>query len=533
MIEQGPIADLEPLPTKPPSWGAEAELQNPDYPNLTPEDSLFIAKTISKNIGEYPVGAPWTEPINEWSKALRARIQPISQANSQIHEHFAETKGSSSALAVSTGILAEITPELTQIAAAQFEEGFHGPKSWNETNPEACVSLMEKINKILEDDKNLSFFVQNSSFRQGLELMQTVLITSGNPNEIFVKNSEYMKMCTEANARGEIVLYIPFESDFTNPVKNEKEKTEVCEAMVSVLIPLDKFARVRFDKLENATWELLRQQEFAHQHNTKLNILVGTNIMGAGFEALSSTVGEAFVLKHKGTHEHGFYLAINNLAKKKDFWLASSELVNIEGASDLDSFYKYFTFLYLLHEQGHKFFPEHGITGEVPADIPAVMYALQISVKPELIGDNPESREFKPQETVKAILTEYVSEIVNSVSNEAWIEGHKANTGNDLFDGYILSAVIIVNSLVKNGIIRVNRERKIDVNLTVENLNSLLIDLKTINRDFHNKKPETLVEIRLAVASPEARELIDLYRLKIKEKSFTGSPLPIAEYIAR
>lgn len=508
---------VDPLSTKPPFGGAEAKLQNSEIkPDLTPEDILFISKTVKSAIGIYPPDAPWLEPQSGWLEALKSRKKPISNANRSIYEYFVETKGKSSEIAVITGILAEITPELTQIAIRQFQERFTGPKSWAKVEPEACKSLDEKINKILEDTVGDSFFINNPSIKKGLELIQNTLIKSESPDEIFEKHSEYLKECIQANANGKAILYIPFESDFTNPVKSEQEKTQICEAMVSVVLPMEASRRQGLDKLIESTWDHLKERKHAHKTNSKLNVIIGTNVMGAGFEALDSTVGESFVLKQNGGHEHGFYLAVNNLAKKTDFWEASAELLNLKTSNDPETYYKNLILLYVLHEEGHRLFPVHGIHGEVPADIPAVMYALKISLQND--------QEFEVHEVMKAIVTEYISEIVNSVSDKDWFEGHNSNSGNDLFDGYLLSSVVIMNALTDSDIARVNREGKIDINLTKWNLIKLFNDLESVDAKFHEKDEKTLDKIKLAVANPEAREIIELYRNKIKEKQFTDSP---------
>jgi hypothetical protein len=513
----------DPLDTLPPFGGAEAKPQNSEKPDLTPEDSIYISKLIKSSIGIYPADAPWLEPQTGWIEALRQRKEPITRANHLIHEYFTETKGKSSEISITTGILSEITPELTQIAISQFEQGFTGPKSWQGIEAEASYVLDGKIDKILNNMDNAGFFVENSSVKKGLELIQNVLIKFENPGEIFEKHSEYMKECIQANSNGKPILYIPFESDFTNPVKSEQERTQICEAMVSVVMPMKVTERKELDKLIESTWDQLKERKHAHKTNSKLNVIVGTNIMGAGFEVLDSTVGESFIIKHNGGHEHGFYLAINNLAKKYDFWKASTELINLKTSKDPETYYKNLILLYVLHEEGHRLFPVHGIQGEVPADIPAVMYAIKISLQ--------NNQQFEVHEVLKAIVTEYVSEIVNSVSDTDWIEGHNSNSGNDLFDGYLLSSVIIINALADSGIARVNREGKIDINLTSENLAKLFDDLETVDAKFHEKDEKTLDKIKLAVANPEAREIIELYRNKIKEKQFTQNTSLLQEMV--
>ena len=513
----------DPLRAVPPFGGAEAKLQNSENPDLTPEDNKYIANLIKTSIGIYPPDAPWLEPQSGWVEALRRRKEPISRANHLIHEYFSETKGRFSEIAITTGILAEITPELTQIAISQFEQGFTGPKSWEKIEAEASKLLDGKIDKIFNNKDNTDFFIKNSSIKKGLELIQSVLIRSNNPDEIYEKHSEYMKDCIDANSKGQTILYIPFESDFTNPVKSEKEKTQICEVMVSVLLPMEGRKRQELDKLIESTWDQLKERKNAHKTNSKLNVIMGTNIMRAGFEVLDSTVGESFIIKHTGGHEHGFYLAVNNLAKKTDFWEASTELINLKTSNDPETYYKNLILLYVLHEEGHRLFPVHGIHGEVPADIPAVMYALKISLQ--------NNQKFEVHEVMKAIVTEYVSEIVNSVSDTDWFEGHNSNSGNDLFDGYLLSSVVIINALADSGITRVNREGKIDINLTQDNLIKLFEDLETVDAKFHGKDEKTLDKIKLAVANPEAREIIELYRNKIKEKQFTQNTSLLQEMV--
>lgn len=506
----------KPLSIEPPFGGAEAKPQNSENPNLTPEDEEFIAKTVMSSIGMYPADAPWHEPKDVWVNTLKERVIPISEANFLIHQHFVESKGTESDISIATGILADITPQLNQIASSQFEQGFRGPKSWQEVDPETCSQLDGKITKNLKDEGNINFFAQNPSIRKGLELIQNVLIRSKNPDEIYEKHSEYMKSCINANSNGQHILYIPFESDFTKPVSSEDEVTQICEATVSVVAPMAKRERDAFDRLTDSTWALLKARENAQQLDSRLNIIVGTNIMGAGFEALDSTVGEYFIIKHNGGHEHGFYLVINNLSKKIKYWDISSELISPPVSSDPNNFVKTMTLLYTIHEQAHRLYPEHGKFGEVPADIPAVILALKIAKNQGLSKD----------EVVKGILTEHVSEIINGVSDTDWFEGHNSNSGNELFDGYLISAVVIMNAVAESGLVRVNREGRIDINLTEDNLAKLFFDLETVDVKFHDKDKKTLEKIKLAVANPEAREIIGLYRQKIKEMEFTkGTPL--------
>ena len=507
----------DPLRRVPPFGGAEAKLQNSEIkPDLAPKDISYIKQVIEAEIGSpYPLDAPWLEPIDIWAKTLESRKGPISWANLLIHEYFEREKGIDSDLAITTGILVEITPELTEIASRQFKEGFDGPKSWEQVNPEVGRSLSLKIESIVKDKSKEYFFIKNPSIKKGLELIQNVLITSNDPDLIFEKHSEYMKNCIEANSNGKVILYIPLGSDFTHPVKNESEKTEICEAMVSVVVPMDVNDRQEFDKLTESTWNLLKERKHAHKTNSRLNVIVGTNAMGAGFEALDSTVAESFIIKHSGSHEHGFYLAINNLAKKTKFWQASSDLLNLNTSNDVETYNRNLILLYILHEEGHRLFPVHGINGEVPADIPAVINAFKIS----LTGDSG----FEIKEITKATITEYVSEIVNSVSEKAWFDGHKANSGNDLFDGYLLSAVVIVNAITDSGIAKANEYGKIDINLTPDNISKLFSDLEIVDAKFHEKDEKTLDNIKLAVANPEAEKIINLYRRKIEEKQFVQS----------
>jgi hypothetical protein len=513
----------DPLSTKPPFGGAEAKPQNSDYPDLTPKDIECVEDLVRSYVGVYPTDAPWHEPQSVWIETLKRRKGPISQANSLIHEHFVKEHGMDSDVAITTGILAQITPELTQIAVTQFEQGYHGPKSWQKVNPVSSQILEQKVNSILRDKSKVEYFLHNPSIKKGLDLIQNVLVPLNNPDKIYEKHSEYMKACIEANSNRQPILYIPLESDFTHPVKSEQEKTKICEATVSVVLPIDREDRLEFDKLMLTTWELLKQRKNAHKTNSKLNAIVGINIMGAGFDTLDSTVGESFIIKQNGGHEHGVYLAVNNMAKKIDFWQASTELLNIPSLDDPKKYYRNFLLLYVLHEEGHRLFPVHGIHGEVPADIPAVIYALKISQNPNLIGITDPNHEFETHEIIKAILTEYVSEIVNGVSDKDWFEGHNSNSGNDLFDGYLLSSVVIVNSIASSGIARVNRERLIDINLSPENLRKLFKDLETIDTKFHNGDEKTLDKIKLAVCNPEARKIVELYRNTIRGKQFTSN----------
>ena len=510
-MKENPIFsdDGDPLSTKPPFGGAEAKPLNSEKTNLTPQDLHFIADTVHSAIGIYPPDAPWHDPKETWPGVLKSRKEPIIWANRAIHEHFVETNGENSEIAQITGILSELTPEITQIAILQFEQGFTGSKSWREVDPEASAELSKKIKSILADNGKSKLFAENPTVKAGLEFINDVLIPSNDPVLINKAYSEYTRLCIDANATGKPIIYIPFESDFTKPVLSESERTQICEAMVSVVMPMEKTERDSFDRLTTATWELLRQRGTPHQINTRINMIVGYNVMESGFGAFDSTVGMAFVLKSKGSHEHGFYLAINNLAKKSKFWQASTELLNTHVSSDHQTFSNILTLLYAAHEQSHRLYPEQGTFGEVPADIPAVILALKIAMAPELIGNE---YTFQPEEVVAGILTEYVSEIINSVSRDDLFEGHSSNTGNELFDGYLLSAVVIMNAMVESGIVRANEFGKIDVDLSPDKLAKLFEDLEMIDGEFHKKNQRVLDKIRLAVANPEAIKIIELYR---------------------
>jgi hypothetical protein len=520
-IEILPETARDPLPTLPSLRRAEAKPQNPENPRLIKEDLAFIENITLQAIGMCPADAEWDRPIGFWVETLNQRSEPMARANLAVHDYFVEQKGRSSDLAVATDIIAKITPEINQVAINQLSWGFRGPASWKDAaGEETGNSLKTKIDNILSDSNNRKFFTDNASFKDGLTFMRDVLISGKNPDEIYEKHSQYMGRCIQANAKGEIILYIPFESDFTHPVQSEREKTQVCEAMVSVLTPMVSNERKQFERLAQSTWEILKGRRHAHQINKSLNIIAGMKVVGAGFDTLSSMIGEAFIIKRGETHEHGFYLAINNLAKKMDFWKASLSMTDVN--YDDGSFYKNLTLLHLLHEQGHRLFPEYGAHGEVPADIPAVICALKIATVPELIGTNYIDEKFDPKQLVTAILTEYVSEVVNSVSDTDWFEGHNSNSGNELFDGYLLSGVVVVNALAESGVVKIDEETdKIRIDLDKNNIQRLFSSLEETDNIFHEKNHQrhkaTLEKIKLAVANPEATRILQAYREKVGE----------------
>jgi len=512
----------EPLSTKPPLGGAEAKPQNSENPDFTPRDLNFIAEIVETETGEcYPLDGIWQEPEELWVEKLRERKDAVIAANFRIHEHFVQKEGSDSDIAVATAIFTQITPELTAIAISQKEQGFLGPKSWNDVNPEACNRLDFKISQILNETGNNPTFEKNSSIKKSLEFIQTVLIRSDDPGFIYEEHSKFLKSCIEANEKGELIIYIPFESDYTHPVNSELESTQICEATATLMMPLTNDEREEFINSAKSNFARLKQRRHVHQINHDLNIIVGNDIMDAGFGIFSAQIGEAFMIKHKGSHEHGFYLAVNNLVKRQKYLEASNELVRMSEPIKAVTFYKTLEQLLTSHEQGHRLTLEYGKFGEVATDIPTVITALQKAYIGRAIDNKDYSS--KINGIVCAILAEYVSGIIDTVSRDAWFEGHKANPENALFAGYLLSSVLIINAITDSGMVAIGSDGKININSSQENLTKLFNDLEEVNDKFSEKDLGTLEKIKDAVTNPEAERIISLYRDKIDEIEFRRS----------
>ncbi|QQG41262.1 MAG: hypothetical protein HYV90_03755 [Candidatus Woesebacteria bacterium] len=476
-----------------------------------------VSDIVQEAIG-YPPNAPWDRPIAEWVGVLKERFGPVCKANVEIYKHF-ENKDKDSDETLIFQIFSELTPEITEIAISQFEQGYNGPKSWREVNKDASDRLEEKIANVLSTGKFSDMLGRLKGVGMALEFIKDVLIPSNDPDYIFQKHSEYIGACIEANSKGEPILFIPFDSDYTNPVENFGEKTQICEASVSVILPIAPEEKTKFDNLAENLWNELKQRK----SQTDIPIpkfIVGKDMAAAGFPVLSSTVGEAVTTDSgKGT-EHCIYLALNNLAKKIGYWNISSEIINTYTDKGAETYFNIATFLYLLHEEGHRLFPEYGLYGETTTDIPAVVTAVKMA------SDN---EELYLNDVIKGVLTEYVSEIVTGVSDEAWFEGHRENESNKVFEGYILSGVLILNALTDSGLVRINREGGIDINATQDNLKLFIADLEAVDAKFYEKDAKTLERISLAVANPEATDIIELYRRKVKEKLFIQDPSIPAE----
>lgn len=472
-------------------------------------DLLAVKSIVAANFGSYPIDANWSD-TNGWLDQLKKRVEPTAETNREIHNYFENKYGYDSNVSMATGILATITPELTKIACAQLE-GYKGPRSWRSVDRASSQILRNKIDSEIKNSSNEKFFKTNPTFKDGLLLIRDVLIPESNPSEIEKKHSEYMKKCISDNTNGKIVLFIPRESDYTHPIVNEDETTPICEASVSILLPLSADERKKFDETNKKSWSALSGRKYANKNSVPPNILVGDNLMGAGFEVLSATSGEAFTIKVNGRNENGFYFARNNVIKKQKFWELTGDLMGV--AQRKEDLIPYFSLLYTLHEDGHRLFPQYGIYGEVPTDIPAVMKSIEMGP----------SLELDPKEMVRAIITEYVSEIIASTSGGELFDGYKADKGNNLFSGYLLSGVVIVNSLVSSGVARFS-EGKISVDTSKEAIQKFNNELETVDRLFHKNDPNIKKKIRLAVLTPMAKQLVDALR---------NHPVPITNLTRR
>ena len=370
------------------------------------EDEESIASIVRGQFGIYPVSLDWSSP-QVWKDVLSSRLDVAVNSNIEISRYFSDKYGKNSDLAISSGIVANLTPEITKIAMIQME-GYKGPRSWQSVDKESSRFLTYKINNILSSQSNVEFFAKNSTFSEGLLLIRDTLIKTGNPDVIQERHSRYVEECINANARGEIILNIPYESDYTHPVKKDSEKTMICEASTSLLIPLKKEAREMLNNITVHSREYLSKRKYAGKAE-KLNLLVGESICGAGIEVLSAVSGEAFNFIKDKKLEYGFYLAINNFAKKEDYWIKSGKLMNFsQNEINLD-LTPYFMMLYVPHENAHILFPQYDIFGEVPADVPAVIFSLKESEKVFNLNTN---------QMIRAIFTEYASEIIDSTSGK-------------------------------------------------------------------------------------------------------------------
>ena len=480
----------------------DMKIHNPDQKQslfLDREDTQAVESITRANFGLYPVSPDWSKPW-EWKDVLASRSSSATSTNRQIHEFFAGKYGNKSDLAVSTGIVAEITPEITTIASIQIES-YRGPRSWRSTDRKSSSELSFKIGKILSDASHKEFFLKNPTFKDGLVFIKDTLIPEANPDAIQNLHSSYMEKCIKDNMDGKIVLNIPFESDYTHPVKNESDKTMVCEASVSILLPLEEKERKTFDKLTKSSRDFLLNRKYGKK-SERLNILVGESITGAGFEALSAVSGEAFYLKSDKKIGYGFYLAINNFAKKDPFWRTCGEVMDFDQPEQDADLTPYFTILYVPHENAHVIFPQYDMFGEVPADVPAVIFS---------ISECNKDFGLDPKQMVRAIFTEYGSEIVESASGGELFAGYKADETNRFLRDYLLSSVVIVNAMADSKLLTVSGG-KIHINNDPETIKKFIYDLEAVDSLFHKNDPNIKAKIRLAVLSPSAKRLIDLFR---------------------
>ena len=466
---------------------------------LDRQDMSIIKSVTSANFGSYPVSPDWSKPAT-WRDVLSSRAEIAARTNGEIHEFFAQKYGPKSDLAVSTGIVAEITPEITTIASIQIA-GYKGPRSWKITDKESSYWLSFKIKNILSNPSYEEFFLKNPTFREGLMLIKDSFIKVGNPDLLQDLHSKYMAKCIQDNSDGKIVLNIPFESDYTHPVKKESDKTMVCEAAVSILLPLEESDRKTFDKITRNSRDFLLKRKYA-RNAENLNILVGDSIAGAGFEALSAVSGEAFYLNGDDKTEYGFYLARNNFAKKDPFWKSCGKLMDFSKSAQDTDLTPYFTLLYVPHENAHIIFPQYDMFGEVLADVPAVIFSI-LECKKDFSLD--------PKQMIRAIFTEYGSEIVESYTGGELFAGYKADETNRFLRDYLLSSVVIVNAMADSKLLTVSGG-KIHINNDPETIKKFIYDLEAVDSLFHKNDPNIKAKIRPAVLSPSAKRLIDLFR---------------------
>ncbi|OGM76495.1 hypothetical protein A2394_00720 [Candidatus Woesebacteria bacterium RIFOXYB1_FULL_42_36] len=461
------------------------------------QDMSAVKSITSANFGSYPVSPDWSKP-DEWKDVLLARAETAAITNNEIHEFFTHKYGVKSDLAISTGIVAEITPEMTMIASAQIA-GYKGPASWRATDKDSSYWLSLKIKNILSNSLYKDFFQKNPTFREGLMLIKDTFIRTGDPDFLQEAHSKYSVKCIKDNSDGKIVLNIPFESDYTHPVKKESDKTMVCEATVSILLPLEESDRKIFNKITRDSRDFLLKRKYA-KSSERLNMLVGDSIAGAGFEALSAVSGEAFYLKYDKKTKYGFYLARNNFAKKEPFWKSCGKLMNFsESELDID-LTPYFTLLYVPHENAHIVFPQYDMFGEVPADVPAVIYS---------ITECDRNFGLDQKQMIRAIFTEYASEIVESSTGGELFAGYKADETNRFLRDYLLSSVVIVNAIADTKLLTVSDGKIIIYNDPIT-FKKFIYELEAVDRLFHKNDPNIKARIRLAVLSPSAKRIIDL-----------------------
>jgi hypothetical protein len=76
--------------------------------------------------------------------------------------------------------------------------------------------------------------------------------------------------------------------------------------------------------------------------------------------------------------------------------------------------------------------------------------------------------------------------------------------------------------MANSRIVRTNDNGELDIDLSETVVAKFFRDLEIVDRNFHSKDKKTLRKIKLAVANPEARKIIGLYRAKIKERSLAA-----------
>jgi len=493
---------IEPLPILPGDSSAYFQESYNEHPNayMDTNDLLAVRSIISANFGEYPISSDTWSDMSRWKETITSRIDAATLASIETAEYFEGKYGPDNDIAVATRIFSEITPELTTIASNQVE-GYKGPRSWMQVDRLSSENLHTKIENILMNPTFNRFLSENATFKDGLLYIKDVLIPISDPKIIDKTHSEYVKKCIKENFDGKIVLNIPLESDYTHPATSDLDRTTISEASASLLIPLSKSDREVFDRVNMHSWEYLAGRKYARTHKP-LNVLVGDSLLGAGFEVFSTTCGETFTFNNGQNIEHGFYFARNALAKKNRYWQVGGNLMNFTSDEISADLMPYFTLLYVPHENAHKLFPQHGIYGEVTADVPAVIYSLLNSDKKYGLSS---------KQMIRAMISEYVSEIIESMGGGELFDGYKADKTNNLFRGYLISGVVIMNAMAGSGILKVSNDRMI-IDSNPQLIQRFIGELEKVDSLFHKKDPNIRSKIKLAVLTPFARDTVNLFR---------------------
>ena len=335
------------------------------------------------------------------------------------------------------------------IAADQLRGGLDGRNgSWEYYSPEATRKIAWGIRYMLSAKRYSRFFDRCPEFRETLLALYD-LKEETDPDILLEKALKIEHLAAAGHVRGQPVLFADLDTSYLIGDQKLGEKWPMWLMNLLLVYSLPSELKSFADRVNEDAWQTACEAYDVGSNLKRPDNIIGFKI-GSGFELFSEMMGMS--LRKKGV-----FIDWSMLAKHVKRWGITSRLFGTSGTEEM--FSPYFWAMQV-HENGHfvrestrdnNSPPTTQIFEEVLQDAFSVSGVLRKIASGGYADPRSFNRIFQPLPTVAVIVSEFVDELP--------CEGDIVGIG--IYDGYKLSAAVVLNALTQNGVVRVGGERSI------------------------------------------------------------------------